>query len=152
MQLAQTIKKLRKIKDITMVQLEEMSGVSRATISQVESGNTIPKADIVIKLSKALECTTDYLLFGGEDDDTNKNDSKEINDKVQIKNGLDKINSCYYKIKDDLVSNNRLVAIVENLIEENKRLNIENQRLNLLLLNEKDLRIQMLMDMKSIHN
>ncbi len=44
-------------------------GVSQESISMYESGVSYPKANILIKLAKYLETSTDYLL-GLTDDDT----------------------------------------------------------------------------------
>lgn len=61
--LGQRLKEARKAKNLTQTELAELSGVSRITITQIERGATeTTTSAVIVKLAKALECTTDFLL------------------------------------------------------------------------------------------
>ncbi len=60
--LADKIILLRKRNGWSQEQLAEMMGISRQSVSKWESGASIPDLDKVIKLSKILGVSTDYLL------------------------------------------------------------------------------------------
>lgn len=46
---------IRKQRHLTLRQLSEKSGVSRAEINFIENSRTIPKIDVLCKLAKALD-------------------------------------------------------------------------------------------------
>lgn len=56
------LEEVRMKKGWSQRKLSLISGVSRSYISQIESGQYIPTADILCKLSKALECTINDLV------------------------------------------------------------------------------------------
>tara|TARA_R110001583_G_scaffold191462_1_gene356624 strand:+ start:652 stop:1347 length:696 start_codon:yes stop_codon:yes gene_type:complete len=64
--LGERSKERRKIIKLTQIQLSKKVGVSGVTISQWESGDTSPKGENLYKLAKALQCSPDWLLFGGD--------------------------------------------------------------------------------------
>lgn len=53
---------LRKRADKTQGELAKQLGVSQSTVAMWESGQSKPRADMLIKLSRILNCTTDELL------------------------------------------------------------------------------------------
>lgn len=60
------IKERRKANRLTQPELGKMIGVTKATISLWEAGATSPKGENLYALAKALNCTSEYLLFGEE--------------------------------------------------------------------------------------
>ena len=58
------IKKLRKQMGYTQEQLALQCGTVYQRIGEFERGATLPNTEMVIKLSIALGCTTDYLPKG----------------------------------------------------------------------------------------
>lgn len=63
--MAMTLKAARDKREWTMEELAERSGVSKATISELESGNrTNPTTDTVTKLEQALRLRRGTLVFG----------------------------------------------------------------------------------------
>ena len=52
----------RKKKKLTQIQLAEVVGVSRITINKWETGKSTPSVEMLLKLSKYFNVTTDYLL------------------------------------------------------------------------------------------
>ncbi|WWR15753.1 helix-turn-helix domain-containing protein [Lachnospiraceae bacterium JLR.KK008] len=62
--IGERIKQQRKRKDLTQPQIKELTGISSGTLSDIENGKTLPAALSLIKLSKALECSIDWMLTG----------------------------------------------------------------------------------------
>ena len=60
------IKEYRKNKKMTQEELANELGVSRKTLSIIESGIVIPKVDTVYKLSLILEATVEELFYNEE--------------------------------------------------------------------------------------
>lgn len=62
--IGERIKQQRKRKDLTQPQIKDLTGISSGTLSDIENGKTLPAALSLIKLSKALECSIDWMLTG----------------------------------------------------------------------------------------
>ena len=61
------IKQLRESRNIEQLELAELMGYkSQSTISKWESGTNLPNGGKLVKLAKALNTTTDNILFGSE--------------------------------------------------------------------------------------
>lgn len=58
------IKQQRTKKGLTQSQIKELTGISSGTMSDIENGKVLPAALSLIKLSKVLECSTDWILTG----------------------------------------------------------------------------------------
>lgn len=56
------LKEIRISKGMTQTDIAEMLNVRQATVSLWESGISMPRADMLIKLAKLLNCTIDDLL------------------------------------------------------------------------------------------
>lgn len=56
------IKELRLENKLTQKQLADKVGYSASMVTRWEKGECEPTASAIVKLSKALNCTTDYLL------------------------------------------------------------------------------------------
>lgn len=59
---ARIIKELRLENELTQTQLAEKVGCSPSMVTRWEKGECEPTASAIVKLSEALNCTTDYLL------------------------------------------------------------------------------------------
>ena len=57
-----SIKKLRESKNMTQDDLGKELNVNRSTIAMWETGQSYPRAEKLIALSRILNCTTDELL------------------------------------------------------------------------------------------
>ncbi len=64
--IANKIKKYRKIKNMTQKELASALGVSRKTLSLIESSGVTPRIDIAYKLSLILEETVQELFCNEE--------------------------------------------------------------------------------------
>jgi transcriptional regulator with XRE-family HTH domain len=61
--LGQRLRKVRRARDLTQLELEKLSGVHYTTISRIESGEASrPSADTVRELAQALDVSMDYLM------------------------------------------------------------------------------------------
>ncbi len=60
--IAVKIKELRIEKKLTQKELAEMVGCSPSMVTRWEKGECEPTATAILKLSEALDCSTDYLL------------------------------------------------------------------------------------------
>ena len=57
---------------LTREQLAEMANISPQFLVHIENGTKSMTANTICNLSKALNVSTDYLLFGSEDTDLNR--------------------------------------------------------------------------------
>lgn len=60
---------LREERNLKQKELAELAGITEATLSRYENGKREPKGEIISRLAKVLNVTTDYLL---NDEDCNK--------------------------------------------------------------------------------
>ncbi|RQT43134.1 XRE family transcriptional regulator [Burkholderia cepacia] len=60
------IRELRKAKGLTLQQLGDEFGISRASVSEWESGRSKPDAGRLLKLAEVLDTSVEYLLDGNE--------------------------------------------------------------------------------------
>lgn len=56
------IKELRKSRGLSQEELGRIVGVERSAVSKWETGEAKPRADLLIKLAKALHCKVDDLF------------------------------------------------------------------------------------------
>ena len=57
-----TLKKLRRDRELSQLQLGELVGLSNAAISKYENAQSYPPYDVLMKLATTLKVSTDYLL------------------------------------------------------------------------------------------
>lgn len=60
--LAQRIKELRKENKISQVELAELCLVKQSCVSKWERAETLPDAEMIVKLTKVFKVSADYLL------------------------------------------------------------------------------------------
>lgn len=53
---------IRKQNQISQLKLADSMGVSRSTVAMWETGKSQPDNEVLVKLAKFFNCTTDYLL------------------------------------------------------------------------------------------
>ncbi|MFW2490998.1 helix-turn-helix domain-containing protein [Clostridium chromiireducens] len=97
--IGENIKKIRTHKGMSAVDLSNRSGVSNATISQIENGRRQTlQADTLNNIASALGVTTDDLLG---DSDTVKFETNDIIDVLNIINYAEGITLDDIKLTDD---------------------------------------------------
>ena len=60
------IKERRKALNLTGADVKEATGISTGNLSLIESGKVLPSSTALIGLSKILDCSVDWILFGKE--------------------------------------------------------------------------------------
>ena len=63
-EIGKRIRQLRRRQNITQTQIYQTCGISSGNLSSIENGKTLPSSTALIQLSRTLNCTTDYILFG----------------------------------------------------------------------------------------
>lgn len=81
---------LRKKKNLTQEQLAEILNVSRQSVSRWEMDVAFPETEKLIKLSRLLECSIDYLL------NENMQEQKEISMSISVDDCYRFIRECGY--------------------------------------------------------
>lgn len=81
----QKIKKIRMLYGLTMQNFAKMIGVTKSCVNMWENANVIPREDVLLRLSKVLDVSIDYLL-GNER--TTKNETLEY-----IQRNLEKLDN-----------------------------------------------------------
>lgn len=61
-ELGARIASVRALRKMRQADLAEAIGTSMQTVSNWETGNRVPRADVLQDLCKALDCSSDYLL------------------------------------------------------------------------------------------
>ena len=56
------VRELRRVAGKTQQQLAQEINVQQGHISQIEAGQTEPSVEVLAKLARALQTTTDYLI------------------------------------------------------------------------------------------
>lgn len=64
MSFAERLKTLRKKKGLSQTELAELIDVHYTQVSRYERNETMPNAQVVVNIAKALESTVDYLVSG----------------------------------------------------------------------------------------
>lgn len=64
MNIGEKIRKIRKENKLTIVELAEITGLSKTTISDTETGKTNPSNDTILKIAKALNIDVKDLCKG----------------------------------------------------------------------------------------
>ena len=62
MKILNRLKEFRIKKGFTQIELAQKLNVKQNTVSQWETGESLPRADKLFKLAKILNCTVDELL------------------------------------------------------------------------------------------
>lgn len=100
------LKIIREKLGITQVRLSTELEVSQETISAYESGKAYPSVEILIKMSKFLNISTDYLLGLTDKVISDINNDKDTEELLLFFNKLDKSGKkdviTYTKIRDKI--------------------------------------------------
>ena len=81
MNIGETIRVLRKEKNIKQFELADSSGVSQTYLSQIEKGVKTPTIDILKKICASLEVPFEVVAFLGLDSENLSADKKDVYNK-----------------------------------------------------------------------
>ena len=90
--IGETIRELRDSFNINQVELAKNLGVTKQCVSNWENDNILPSIDMLIKISKFFNVTTDYLL-GLKDATTINVDGLTLSEIAHIKLLIDDLKS-----------------------------------------------------------
>ena len=85
---AETLKKLRKEKGLSQIQLGEKLFVNKSTIARWENGSRLPDAAMITRLSKILEVDVRTLLSSAAESDESPNIIMVDDNKAVLSEGL----------------------------------------------------------------
>ncbi len=66
MQWNEKVLNLMKKKNINQKQLSKLSGITKSSLSRYLNGDIVPRMDVIVNISKALQVETDYFLDDDE--------------------------------------------------------------------------------------
>lgn len=116
MLIGEKIRKLRKEKKLTIVELADITKLSKTTISDTETGKTNPSNDTILKIAKALNIDIEDLCKGTgysfffffddeEESDLSNTTKKEIVSNLCYKQAYEEVDKKYQKILDPINQN-----------------------------------------------
>lgn len=88
MSLGDNIRRIRKSRNLSILKLKELTGLSKSTISDIENEKSNPTSDTLLKLSKALDVSVNDFFDNDENTKINTladnvNKIKDKNDKLK---------------------------------------------------------------------
>lgn len=103
------IKNLRNEKKLTMDELARELGVTKSRVNMWENAGSVPREDVLIKISKFFDVSVDYLL-GNEKMEGKNYENKELE---VLQRGLEKLDKEKLNRAKDVLS-----AVFDDLFEE----------------------------------
>lgn len=100
----ESIRMRRKAKGLTQKQLAIKSGVTESQISQIETGKRKPGFETLLRISEALDCTTDDLVRNKKNPATEGDGVEESIDLSQLSEDRKKLIQDILKASDQDVS------------------------------------------------
>ena len=98
--LGDRIANLRKELDINQKELATKVGITEASLSRYENNLREPKSEIIVRLAKALETSTDYLLGVNENTKISKED-KLIIENLSVSENTKKLLEKIYSLEKE---------------------------------------------------
>ena len=107
--MANRIKEQRKSLHYTQEQFAEIIGISASSYTRIENAFQNPSMDTLIKISKNLKISLDYIVFGDGNDNSTKNVDKtekllallDFSDEEKLKHAMEALGKLA-KIKKEL--------------------------------------------------
>ncbi len=115
MKFHQRLKELRKKKGVSQAELGELTAIHFTQISRYERGDTLPNAEVLTKLAKALDTTVDYLVSGSTTDAvTQAGLDKELIGRFQSLQSMNKEDrKTVLSLIDAFIAKNRIQQILK---------------------------------------
>jgi len=105
MNLGERVKNKRIDLGMKQTELAQKIGISSGAMSGIESGKKDVSRETIAKISKALEISTDYIIFGKEEAEKISTEENEflklINTDISIKEALESILNAKKKVVND---------------------------------------------------
>lgn len=116
--IGERIKKRRKELNLTHTQIKEETGISSGNMSSIESGKTLPSASALIKLSKTLNCSIDWMVTG----------ESPISENFKISDIEERLLTGFRKLPEE--DQNELIEILQIKLNKTNRSEKVDQRLS----------------------
>lgn len=120
--LGDRIANLRKELDINQKELATKVGITEASLSRYENNLREPKSEIIVRLAKALETSTDYLLGVNDNTKISKED-KLIIENLSVSEKTKKLLEKIYSLeKEDREAIEKMIdnAYLKRFLKEDK--------------------------------
>ena len=122
------IRDLRKLNNLTQLEVSKKLNISNTTLSQYETGQRLPSDDIKIKISDIFNVSVDYLLGKSE----NKKNPHADNDKEELTADENKLLKNFRELNEEgqymLISQSEaLVASGLYIKNQEPRIHLENE-------------------------
>lgn len=117
MSFGNVLKKLRQDSNLTQDELAKKINTSRSNIANYENDKNMPSVDILDKISKIFNCSTDYLLGKSDIRNPQKIDINDMD--IAFASGIKGLNKENQEIAKNIIEG--LLAKQKN--EENKKEN-----------------------------
>lgn len=116
--IGENIKRIRKKRKITQIQLAKMSGLTNDYISKLELGKREnPSAEVISKIAEVLNCSTDDLITNNEI----KNNLKNIREKKGLSQAelskISGVSNVYISNLENGVKNNPSLDLIAKLAD-----------------------------------
>lgn len=112
----ENLKKARKAKGLTAEQLAKKLNYSKSTINGYEQGNREPDIETLMKISKLLDCSVDYLIGNEQGITISK---KEYESLIQAKENLKKAQQAIEAIEERITESAISINGNNNSVEVN---------------------------------
>lgn len=111
-ELGSNIRKIRELKGFSQQNLAIELDVDQKTISRIENGESSPKFETIVQISKALSISINQLLFFSEDQILNNYTlSQQEGGFISKNNETKEVEQLY---KELLKEKDRIIALLEN--------------------------------------
>lgn len=111
------IKNRRLELNLTQSDIKQKTGISTGNLSDIERGRSAPSASALCELSDVLECSVDYILFGGS---RNTDNSKLSDIREQLTPVQELVLSSLLEL--DPIDQEEILDIIEMKIRRKKHL------------------------------
>jgi len=115
MDFAEKLKKIRKNKNVSQIELSEKIGISPNHFSRLETGKYMPSIPVLVKIAQALEVTIDYLVNGMDEDIPEiQIKNKSLLEKVKLIDNLDEEDQrAIIRIIDSMLTKTKMKSLLE---------------------------------------
>ena len=86
--LGKRIRELRKLNQLTQMELADLTGISYVYVSKIENGQAYPGLEIISEIAEAVGVTIDYLIRGERSVDTDIYITVESRKKYELLKGI----------------------------------------------------------------
>ena len=106
---SERVTELMRGKDLSQKEFANIAGVTASAMSYYVNGSRVPHGEVLVRMAKALDTTTDYLLGASEE---KKDEGSELH---YLQRNLEKLNPDQLKKAEDI-----LKTVFDDIFENKK--------------------------------